>query len=68
MDRQRVVTILTVVIVVFWMITAVVRIWQPWPAASIVDSAMPLVIGYWFVINAAAKKNGTPTGKEPVTA
>jgi hypothetical protein len=56
MSRELTVTALTGVIVVLWMVTAVVRIWHPWPEATVVDSAMPCVIGYWFVSN--AKKNG----------
>lgn len=55
--RQRVVTILTIAIVVLWVASAIVRLWQPWPAAAILDSAMPLVIGYWFV-SSALKRNG----------
>ena len=60
LDRQQVTTLLTVVIVAFWIITAVARIWIPFPAAAVLDSAMPLVIGYWFVSNAGTKKNGAP--------
>jgi hypothetical protein len=58
MNRQQVVTILTAVIVGLWIITAVVRIWISWPEAYVLDAAMPLVIGYWFVSNANGKKNG----------
>ena len=52
LDRQTVTTLLTVVIVAFWIVTAVVRIWIAWPAAAVLDAAMPLVVGYWFVSNA----------------
>jgi len=57
-NRQQVTTFLTVVIVAFWIITAVVRIWVPWPVAHVIDAAMPVVVGYWFLSNAAVKKNG----------
>jgi hypothetical protein len=56
-DRQEVITFLTMVIVGVWIVTAVVRIWVSWPAAYVLDAAMPLVVGYWFVSN-AVKKNG----------
>jgi len=59
--NQRIITILTAAIVALWTVTAVVRIWQPWPAAAILDSAMPLVIGYWFVTNAATKNGKAAT-------
>lgn len=60
--QQQVTTLLTIAIVVLWLITAVVRIWVPWSVASVLDSAMPLVIGYWFVSNASPKKNGNGEG------
>jgi hypothetical protein len=41
----------------FWIITAVVRLWMPWPEAHILDAAMAPIIGYWFLAN--SKKNGT---------
>jgi hypothetical protein len=56
--RQQVTTLLTLIIVLLWTITAVVRLWVPWPVANVLDAAMPLIIGYWFVMNAGAKKNG----------
>jgi hypothetical protein len=58
LDRQQMVNLLTVVIVAAWIATAVVRIWKPWPEAAILDSAMPLLIGWWFAATAAAKRNG----------
>ena len=60
-DRQRITTIVALAIVAFWTVTAVVRIWIPWPVASVLDSAMPLVIGWWFVSSSATKKNGATT-------
>jgi hypothetical protein len=57
-DRQRITTIVALAIVAFWIVTAVVRIWVAWPAASVLDSAMPLVVGWWFVSSSSAKKNG----------
>ena len=56
-DRHQVTTFLTMVIVGLWIITFIVRVWVPLEQASILDAAMPLVIGYWFVAN-ALKKNG----------
>jgi uncharacterized MnhB-related membrane protein len=52
--KEQVVTLLTLIVVVLWVISAIVRIWQPWPIAGVLDSAMPLVIGYWFVAKGAA--------------
>lgn len=59
LDRQQITNILTIVIVLVWIVTAVVRIWVDWPQAMILDSAMPIVIGYWFASSAmTSKKNG----------
>lgn len=61
-DRQVVTTFLTLVIVGVWIVTAVVRIWVPLlDAPHILDALMPMVCGYWFLSNAAAKKNGNGT-------
>ena len=59
-NRQQVVTVLTLFVCALWTITAVVRIFHSWPAAYVLDAAMPLVIGYWFVTNATngKAKNG----------
>lgn len=57
LDRQEVTNILTLLIVGVWIITAVVRIWVDWPQAVILDSAMPIVLAYWFA-STAARKNG----------
>jgi hypothetical protein len=57
LSRQQVVTLLTLVIVGVWIVTAVVRIWVPWPVANILDAAMPVVIGYYFVSKSANGKN-----------
>jgi len=56
--RQQVTTFLTVVIVGLWIVTAVVRIWVTWPEAHVLDAAMPMIVGYWFLSNSTAKKNG----------
>lgn len=56
-DRYVVTTLLTVVITAVWIISAVVRIWIEWPEAAILDSAMPVIVGYWFVTS-AIKRNG----------
>lgn len=50
-------TIITLVIVVFWIGTAITRLWMPWPQAAALDAAMPVMIGYWFVGNAGSKKD-----------
>jgi len=55
--KDKMITILTLIIVLLWVISAVVRIFQPWPIAGVLDSAMPLVIGYWFVNASSSKKN-----------
>ena len=58
LNRQQVTTLLTLFLVVLWVITAIVRIWVPFPAAYILDGAMPLVVGYWFASKNG--KNGVP--------
>ena len=55
MTSPNVATILTVVIVTFWVIGAIVRIWQPWPPGIVLDAAMPTVVGYWFISNSTKK-------------
>lgn len=51
MNRQRFTSILTVVVVGFWMVMAVVR-----PgAATILSPPVMMMIGYWFRV---ASKNG----------
>jgi hypothetical protein len=55
MDRQQVTTVLTVVLVGMWIITAVARIWISWPEAHVLDSVMPSLVGYWFLTKV---KNG----------
>jgi hypothetical protein len=57
LDRAQVTNLLTLIIVAVWIATAVVRMFRPWPEAAIIDSAMPLVIGYWFASTAAGKRN-----------
>ena len=57
MNRQRITTILTAIIVAVWLVSAVVRIFHPWPEASVIDSAMPMVIGFWF-FTGTKKDNG----------
>ncbi len=49
LTRQQVVTLLTLAIVGLWTLTAIVRLWMPFPAGSVLDAAMPLVVGFWFV-------------------
>ena len=61
MNRQQITTLLTVVIVAFWIVTAVLRIWVSFPPGTVLDSAMPLVIGYWFVSASSSTKNGATT-------
>lgn len=59
LTRDQVTTLLTLSIVALWAVTAVVRIWLPFPAAYVLDAAMPLVVGYYFATKAANdKKNG----------
>ena len=58
MGRQQITTLLTVVIVAFWIVSAVIRIWVPFPPGAVLDSAMPLVIGFWFVSTSSSTKNG----------
>lgn len=57
LDTKTVVTILTLVMVTLWVISAVVRIWVAWPEARVLDAIMPIIIGYWFLSN-SSKKNG----------
>lgn len=57
-DRQQVTNWLTLIIVLVWIATAVVRIWVDWPEAAILDAAMPIVIAYYFASSALTKKNG----------
>ena len=58
LTRQQVITLLTLFVCVVWVITAVVRIWLPFPAAYLLDAAMPVVLGYYFLTKAANGKNG----------
>ena len=58
LEREQVVNLLTLLIVIAWIATAVVRIWVDWPEATVLDAAMPLVISYYFISN--ARRNGTP--------
>jgi hypothetical protein len=58
LNRLTVTTFLTLIVVGLWIVTVIVRIWVDIPAAAVLDSAMPLIIGYWFVSGAAPKKNG----------
>jgi hypothetical protein len=61
MTRQQVTTLLTLFVCGLWFITAIVRIWLPFPSAYILDAAMPLVIGYYFVSkNGKENRNGVP--------
>jgi hypothetical protein len=56
MTKQQVTTMLTLFVCGLWVITAAVRLWMPFPAAYILDAAMPVVIGFYFL-----SKNGTKT-------
>jgi hypothetical protein len=58
LSRQSVTTLLTLVMVAFWIITAVVRLFVDWPVAHVLDAAMAPIVGYWFV---SAGKNGLLT-------
>jgi hypothetical protein len=62
LNRQQITTLLTLFICLVWVATAVARIWLPFPAAYILDAAMPVVIGFYFVT--AATKNGATTPHE----
>jgi hypothetical protein len=62
-SRETVVTILTGVVVVLWLAVTIARIWVEIPQATILDAAMPLVIGFWF--SSQAMKPGNGTTKEP---
>lgn len=57
LGRQDVLNILTLVILGVWVITIVVRLWMPWPEATVADKAMLAATGYWFAVQ-ALKKNG----------
>lgn len=57
-DRQQVTNFLTLLIVGVWIIFSIIRIWVDIPQAAVLDTAMPLVIGYWFTSSAITKKNG----------
>jgi len=54
-NRQRVITIITVMIVGLWIAATITRVFRPWPEAAILDAAMPSVIGYWFAASAITK-------------
>ena len=58
--QQSHVTVISLIIVGLWTVTAVVRIWVEWPAATVIDNLMPLVGAFWFAVTAAngKKKNG----------
>jgi hypothetical protein len=58
--RDNLIAILTGVLVVAWICSAVVRIWVPWPEAAVLDGAMPLVIGFFFV-HGGLKKGNAPS-------
>ena len=57
-NQQQVTTWLTLVITGLWVISAVARIWVEFPAGYVLDAAMPMIVGFWFVSNSATKKNG----------
>jgi hypothetical protein len=61
MTKQQVTTLLTLFVCVVWVITAMARIWVPFPAAYVLDAAMPLVIGFYFISKNGTKTNGAPT-------
>lgn len=48
MTRTKVITILTLIIVGVWLAIAVISLFFPLPEAGVLDSVVPLVIGYWF--------------------
>jgi hypothetical protein len=63
LSRQQITNLLTAVIVGAWVIFAITRIWVDIPQAIILDNAMPIVIGYWFVSSAlTVRKNGNGNG------
>lgn len=55
LPKQQVINILTGIIVGFWIISAIVRLWIEWPEAAVLDSLMAPTIGYWFL---SKSKNG----------
>lgn len=56
-------TALTITVSFAWIASIVARIMVPsWPAGAGIDSAMLLVLGYWFSIN-AARRNGRKEDK-----
>ena len=60
LSTQQVTHILTCILVLAWIGTAIARIWVEWPEAKILDDAMPLILAYWFASTAvnATRKNG----------
>jgi len=52
--QERVVTLVTLLLVALWFVLSIARIWKNVPQAVALDSIMPIVIGYWF----AMKKSG----------
>lgn len=60
LTKQQVTTMLTLFICALWTVTAVVRLWVPFPAAYVLDAAMPVVVGFWF-LSKNGTKNGVPT-------
>ena len=63
-QHQQFVNVMTVLLVVMWIISAIARIWIKWPEVAVLDSAMPSVIGYWFATNAVAGVKGSSNGKQ----
>lgn len=59
-NRDAVVTILTGVLVLLWVASMVARIWVDLPQATVLDAAMPILIGFWFSTQATKKNGATP--------
>jgi hypothetical protein len=58
LTKGQVTTLLTLFVATLWAITAVARIWVPFPAAYVLDAAMPVIVAYYFISKNGYKANG----------
>lgn len=55
-NSQAIITGLTLLVSVAWLISFVIRIWHPWDGSTVADTAMLLVLGFWFGTKALKKE------------
>lgn len=48
--QERIVTVVTLLLVGLWIVVSIARLWKSIPPAVALDSVMPIVIGYWFAM------------------